>query len=349
MDRLSSGLYLSDLDTAISNCVGMERFDGSTILLTGATGTIGSFLADMLLRYSATRNAGIRVILAGRDPKKLERLYAEMSGGTARYVYYDVEEPVQLPASVDYILHAAGNAHPKAFNADPVGTLVGSVLGTYRLLEYGRYCGARRFLYVSSGEVYGRGDEGMAEFEETYAGYVDALSSRSCYPTGKRAAENLCAAYTGQFGTQTVIVRPCHTYGPRFTASDSRAHVQFIRNVINDEDIVLKSAGTQMRSYIYVADCASAMLTALSRGQSGEAYNIANAEARITIAGFAQTLAEVSGKRVVFALPDEEDMANRTPIPNQVLSSRKIEALGWRGSYTVKRGIEHTLRILQGE
>lgn len=344
-----SKLYLSDLDTAISNCVGIECFSGKTVLLTGATGTIGSFLADMLLRYHSTKNAGITLILAGRDPVKLERMYSDFSDGAVEYVPYDVEQPISFCRSVDYILHAAGNAHPKAFNGDPVGTIVGNILGTYNLLEYGRTHGAKRFLYVSSGEVYGQGDMSLAEFEESYSGYVDILSSRACYPSSKRAAENLCAAYSGQYGLDTIIVRPCHTYGPRFTDSDSRANVQFIRNVLNGEDIVLKSAGTQLRSYNYIADCASAILTAFAVGKSADAYNIANSEARTTIAGLAQIIAKASGRRVLYAEPDAVDLANRTPIPKQVLSSKKIEALGWKGSFPVEKGIAHTLQILQGE
>jgi nucleoside-diphosphate-sugar epimerase len=118
---------------------------------------------------------------------------------------------------------------------------------------------------------------------------------------------------------------------------------------LNDEDIVMKSAGTQLRSYIYIADCASAILTVLVNGKTGEAYNVANPNVRITIAQLAELIAKVAGKKVVFADPAAVDIANRTPIAKQVLSGKKIEALGWRGIFSAEMGVSHTLSILQGE
>ena len=144
---------------------------------------------------------------------------------------------------------------------------------------------------------------------------------------------------------ETVIVRPSHTYGPCVTPTDSRANVQFLKNGFDGNDIVMKSAGTQERSYTYVADCASAALTVLLKGKKGSAYNSAVPEARATIAGFARAVAEVSGTKVVFADPTAADLANRTPIAKQVLSSVKTESLGWKGRYDVRTGVSHTLRI----
>ena len=234
-----------------------------------------------------------------------------------------------------------------AFNTDPVGTLMGNVAGTYALLEYGRSHAAKRFLYISSGEVYGQGNLQFEELEESYCGFIDSLSSRACYPLGKRTVENLCASYSKQYGLETVIVRPCHTYGPGITEEDSRANAQFFRNVLADEDIVLKSEGKQLRSYCYVADCASAMLTVLSYGICGEAYNVANPQARITISGLAEIIAEEAGKRVVYSIPNDFDIANRSPIEKQVLSSKKLEDLGWKGCYDVRKGVRNTLEILK--
>lgn len=347
MDLHKSNIYVADLDTAILHTVGMQSLKNCTILITGATGTIGSFVADMLLRYNRVSAAGIKVIAAGRNVQKLENQFGEFKGFQA--IKYDLNSDIHFNVNVDYIIHTAGNAHPAAFNGDPVGTIMGSVNSTYRLLEYGRLHSAKRLLYVSSGEVYGQGDISLDEFVESYAGYLDPQLPRSCYPMAKRTTENLCASYSKQYGFETVVIRPCHTYGPCITPSDNRANVQFFRNVLNGEDIVMKSAGAQMRSYNYVADCASALLTVLIMGNSGEAYNTANPEARCTIAQLAETIAKCTGKKVVYADPDAVDLANRTPIAKQVLSSKKIEALGWTGAFSIQEGIEHTLKILQGE
>lgn len=343
MDIHDSKLYLSDLDTAISATIELNRLNGRSVLITGATGTIGSFVVDMLIRYNQTHHANIWLYIAGRNVQKLEQLYGGHVG--CEIVPYEMKETVKLDFASDFIIHIAGNAHPAAFNQDPVGTVRDSINSTYQLLEYGHRHGGKRLLYVSSGEVYG--ESSLDELEEDYAGYMDTLSPRSCYPIAKRASENLCASYTKQYGLETVIVRPCHTYGPYISQSDNRAHAQFIQNALCGKDIVLKSAGAQMRSYSYVADSAAGLLTSLIRGKAGEAYNLANPNARCTIAQLAEVISRKVGRNVIFAEPDAVDMANRSPIQRQVLSSKKLEALGWKGSFSVDKGIEHTLQIMQ--
>lgn len=343
----NSKTYAGDLDTAIGHAIGIDSLKGRAILITGSTGTIGSFLVDMIARYNQVNRLNIMIYAAARDPEGLSRRYEASCG--VKSLPYDMNRPIGFDVPVDFIIHGAGNAHPAAFNGDPVGTIMGNLSGTYNLLEYGRNRGCRRLLYVSSGEVYGQGDLSLEEFEESYGGFVDTASPRSCYPSSKRAAENLCACYASQFGLETVVVRPCHTYGPTITPTDNRAHAQFFGNALKGEDILLKSAGNQMRSYNYIADCASAILTVLARGRSGEAYNIANPGARTTIAGLAGIIAKTAGTKVVFAQPDAADIANRTPIAKQVLSSRKLESLGWSGAYAIEAGVRHTLDILHGK
>jgi UDP-glucuronate decarboxylase len=111
------------------------------------------------------------------------------------FLQYDMNAPIGFNVHVDYIIHAAGNAHPAAFNGNPVGTTMGNIESTFRLLEYLRLHEGKRLLYVSSGEVYGQGDVSLDSFDELYSGYLDVLSPRSCYPLSKRMTENLCSSY----------------------------------------------------------------------------------------------------------------------------------------------------------
>lgn len=345
MNLRQSKLYTEDLETTLAHAVDIEKLYGKKVLITGATGTIGSFAADALIHLNQKEKANIRVLLAGRSVEKLQNQFGNHDN--VKYLSYDLNAPIEFDEDIDYVIHAAGNAHPAAFNGDPVGTIVGNVDSTYRLLEYAKNHGGKRFLYVSSGEVYGQGDSSLDAFDETYSGYLDVLSPRSCYPLSKRMAENLCVSYWKQHGVESVIVRPCHTYGPFMTSSDNRAHAQFLHNALAGKDIVMKSAGTQMRSYNYVADCVAGLLTVLVDGETGEAYNLANPKSTLTIAEFAKKTAAAEDCKVVFENPTEADVANQSPIPKQVLSTEKLEELGWRPAFDIDVGIRHTLDILK--
>ena len=341
--------YRQDLQNAIASTKGIENLKGCSVMVTGATGLIGSFVVDMLLEYNRSSQANITVYALGRSR---QRLSARFDGAVTEYLHFvehDVNEKPDFDFAVDYIIHAASNAYPAAFATDPVGTILSNVLGVNYLLDYAKEHKTKRLLFVSSGEVYGQGDPSLEAFPEHYSGYVDPTKARSCYPASKRAAETLCVSYTQQYGLDTVIVRPCHTYGPNTTGSDNRANVQFVNNAIAGEDIVMQSRGTQMRSYCYIADCAAALLTVLLCGESCEAYNLANPDARVTIAGFAEAVAKVTGRRVVFA--DEQDVPKnqQTPITYAVLDSDKLCALGWKGQYSVEDGVTNTVNVLTGK
>ena len=214
--------------------------------------------------------------------------------------------------------------------------------GLCHLMEYGLRHQMKRMVYISSGEVYGEGDGSV--FTEESSGYIDILSPRACYPSSKRAAETLCAAYIQEYGADIVIARPCHTYGPYFTESDNRVYAQFIRNILNDEDIVMKSRGEQFRSWLYVVDCAVAMLLLLTKGNSGEAYNVANEESNITIRQLAEEIAKIGNKKVVFDLAEN---GNTTPITKAVFSTEKLNQLGWKPLFSIEEGLAHTIQSMR--
>lgn len=342
MSLYNSKTYINDLETAVSAVVDIGKLNGKKFLITGASGLIGSFIVDTLVHYNEKNNARIKVCATGRSIKRLEERFGSESDSLC-FAEHDVNKVPDFDFRADCIIHAASNAYPAAFNDYPVDTVMSNVAGTYNLLEYGRKVGAARFMFISSGEVYGQGDLSLDAFTEDYSGYVDILQPRSCYPAAKRTAETLCVSYTKQYGFDTVIARPCHTYGPNATQADNRANVQFVNNALAGNDIVLNSAGNQMRSYNYVADCVSAILTVLINGESAQAYNIANPDVRTTIAGFAREVAEQTGHKLIFAKPDEVALAQRTPIAKQVLDTARLTSLGWKGYYSLSDGVAHTI------
>lgn len=343
MELLKNEVYLKDLEITIENTINIDKLKNKKIMITGATGTIGSFIAHTLIYFNENYEAGINLYLCSRRIENLKKVYS--TNDKITFVEYDMGKEITFNEKVDYIIHAAGNAFPQMFEEQPVDTIYDNIISTYNLLKYAKVKEVKRVLYVSSGEVYGKGEAAIESFKEDYCGYIDSTSSRACYPNSKRATETLCSSFSKQYNVDTVIVRPSHTYGPVMTSQDNRANVQFIKKALKKENIVLRSQGTQMRSYTYISDCVSGLLTVLINGEKAQAYNLANPLSKLTIAELAQVIARHTNTKVIYEISKNE-MPGTVLIPKQVLDTQKLESLGWKGSFDIEKGITHIIKIL---
>ncbi len=315
------------------------NLSGANILVTGATGLIGSCLVETLMMNP---KRDYQVYASGRNEERARQRFMEFAGDSAFHFFkYDVLKPLESDVDFDYIIHAASNANPKFYATQPVEVMKANIYGVAHLIDYGLNHGMKRFLYVSSGEVYGEGDGRI--FTENYSGYVNCATPRACYPSSKRAAETLCVSYAEEYGAEIVIARPCHIYGPYFTEQDNRAYAQFIRNVLSDEDIVMKSTGEQFRSWCYVVDCVSALLYILLKGDNGQAYNIADDKSNINIRELAEMIARIGGKRVVLDVPNSDERKGFNVVTKSVFSTEKLEGLGWQAISVIEQGLNHTI------
>lgn len=334
--------YRNDVLAVANLDLPWEKLSNSNILVTGATGLIGSCLVEVLM---SRPNKDYHVYTSGRNEERAKARFAEFADDPAFHFFkYDVMKPLEGEIQFDYIIHAASNASPNFFATKPVEVIKSNIEGVSNLMDYGLSHGLKRLLFVSSGEVYGEGDGRV--FTEDYSGYVNPISPRSCYPSSKRAAETLCVSYGVEYGVEAVIARPSHTYGPNFTESDNRVYAQFIRNVLKGEDIVMKSTGAQFRSWCYVVDCASALLYILLKGENGQAYNIADASSNISIKDLAEMIAGIGGKKVVIDLPSDVEKAGFNVVTKSVFSTKKLESLGWNVEGTMKDKMLNTINML---
>lgn len=339
--------YWKEVWQAWSSVPEAGRIFRKTILVTGGTGMLCSAVIDMLHELNKSKGADVRLILAGRSEKSIRERFPGFS--EIEYVPFDALSPEKLTADgpIDYVIHGASIANPAMYAGHPSETLLANILGTRAALELAGEKGAR-LLYVSSSEVYGR-KESKDLYRESDYGYVDILNPRAAYPNGKRAAETLCASYGDQFGTDTVIVRPGHVYGPGVKESDTRASADFSRRAARGEAIIMKSAGAQLRSYCYALDCASALITVLIAGKSGEAYNISNRDSVVSIRDMAEALAKAGGVEVRFENPSDLEKKGYNLMDNSGLDASKLEALGWKACFSLAEGAKSTVEGLKNE
>ena len=331
--------YKKDILRLFQQDLPWEVLSGTNILVTGATGLIGGCLVETLM---LNPRRDYQVYASGRNEDRAKSRFRVFADDAAfHFVKYDVQEPLECDVNFDFIFHAASNASPNFFARKPVEVIKSNVDGVANLMEYGLNHQMKRFLYVSSGEIYGEGDGRV--FTEEYSGYVDCTKPRSCYPSSKRAAETLCVSYVEEYGADVVIARPCHVYGPYFTEQDNRVYAQFIRNVLHNEDIVMKSKGEQFRSWCYVVDCVSALLHILLKGKCNEAYNIADAESNVSIRTLAEIIAEIGERKVIMDLPDADEEKGFNVVSKSVFSTAKLESLGWSAMNHIDRGLRNTI------
>lgn len=322
----------------------LAPLDGKSVFVTGAGGLIGSCVADMLLCLARDSGISLKVLLGARRPERLRERFPYWEGAYEP-VGYDAALPSLPEEPLALVVHCASNAHPKAYSEQPVETAMANVLGTSNLLAKLARDGVGRMVYVSSSEVYGR--RASAEpYREGDCFPVESLDPRSCYPVSKRLAENLCASYAAEYGVDCVVVRPGHVYGPTQTGGDDRAHAQFAREAAAGRPVVMKSAGAQFRSYCYVADCASAMLSVALRGASGEAYNIANPESDCTIAELARAMATAGDVELAREEASDAEKRGYARMDNSALDSSKLRALGWSGRFSLEDGTRRTVELL---
>ncbi len=347
---IENPVYRAQIKNALQkNRLNMDMLSHTSILITGASGMIGSALVDFLLFINEEYKSEIQIYALGRTKEKLElRFRSSLCKGFLHIVEADISKPYELTEHVDYIIHGASNADPVMMAKFPVDTLLANVIGINTVLNIGKATNCKRILYISSGEMYGQADATQSQgFVENYSGFVDYSSPRSCYPSGKRAAEVLCQSYRVQYDVDAVIVRPCHCYGPTMTESDSRAVSQFFRSIINNQYILLKSATALERSHCHVIDAASAILCVLTNGTAGNAYNIANPESQVTVQYFAERVAYWGKQSVHFASPNTNERLGFSPVKRAVLNSDKLKDLHWIPTINLDEGIRSTLDILR--
>lgn len=349
MNIYNNALYQDDLNYIANLELPWEKLQNKSILISGATGLIGSAFIDVLM----TKNydgLNCTIFALGRNAQKAKERFSKwIRDKRFNFISHDINKPLiqNNLNTIDFVIHMASNTHPIQYSSDPIGTITTNIIGLRNMLEFAVDHQTTRFAFISSNEIYGENRGDVEHFDENYCGYINSNTMRAGYPESKRCGEALCQAYIVQNGLDVVIPRLTRSYGPTMLKSDTKAISQFINKAIAGEDIVLKSAGTQFYSYTYVFDVVSGLLTVLLNGACGEAYNVADIASDVRLNDLANIIAEYVGTSVVYEIPDTLEAAGYSKATKARLNGNKLKALGWKPRYDMRTGLSRTIDILR--
>lgn len=338
-------VFKEDLEAIIGEDIEWEKLRGKRVLITGASGMIGTYMLHVLTMLNDRFSYGIRILAVLRNVSKLPQEVRER--GDVEIIKHDVTKKLDVEGNVDYVIHAASPASPLIMQNQPVETIAANTLGTFYTLELAKEKKAEGYLIISSREIYGQPEEGQEFFYEDTYGFVDQLNPRSCYSEGKKAAETMCICFHEEYGLNTKIARLAHTYGPGMSIYDGRVQADFLNNVYHNEDIVLKSEGAAVRTYTYIGDAVAALYRILLNSED-IVYNIGNEDGKVSIRELAEIMVDIypeRGLKLVFDIP-EGGTKGTAPYTLGILSSKKLRKIGWSPKYSVKEGFKRTLEYL---
>lgn len=339
-----------EIQELISRSEYFEPFKESSILVTGATGLIGSVLVKSLLAYSKKSGSKLTVYASCRSQEKFQKGFKDYLSENLVPLVCDISLLDISGINIDYIVHGASITDSKSFVKKPVETINTALDGTRNLLRQCVGKNLKGFVYLSSLEVYGafNNEDSVKNVIERDSGYIDTLSVRSSYSESKRMAECICAAYASEHSVPVKITRLCQTFGAGVNYSDNRVFAQFARAVIEHKNIILKTKGETVRNYCYTTDAVAGILTVLVKGKSGESYNIANKSTTISIYDMAHLFCSLfpeSCSKVVFDIAENVSKLGYNLDVKLQLDSSKVEKLGWKAEV----GLEEMCRkLVQG-
>lgn len=322
-----------DIDFFVEHVPFLDQIKNRSILVTGATGLIGSTLIKCLLGVNERYDANIRIVAMARSQEKAKTIFGDVPIG---WIFQDMIQPLfSVGYAVDYIVHCANSTSSKFYVEKPVENINTAYIGTNNILRFAKDNQVKSVVYLSSLESYGTIDNDQ-EISEDMMGYINPIDVRSSYSLGKRATECLCHCYAKEYGLPVKMARLTQTFGAGVSLEDNRVFAQFAKSIIRGDDIILHTKGESAKPYCYTIDCVCAILYLLLKGSDGEAYNVANSDTYISIYDMATFMSSNFNPncKVVVELHDDMGYA---PVTHLNLNTDKLKALGWTPYYNLER------------
>ena len=300
------------------------------IVITGGSGFVGSYLCERLINDGHNLIVIDNLLTGSR-----ENIRDLMDNENFSFIEHDVQNHIEIENKVDYVLHFASAASPKAYTEHPVNTLKAGSIGTLNTLGLAKKHNSQ-YLLASTSEVYG--DPLISPQNEEYWGNVNPNGERSMYDEAKRFAEAAVATYSRSYDIKAKIVRIFNTYGPRMQLNDGRVVTNFIFQALQDNNITIYGDGSQTRSFSYVEDTVDGIIS-LMQSNEYDVFNIGNPN-EITVLELAQKIIELTNSKseIVFKSLPSDDPKQRKPDISKAKSK-----LGWEPKVNLEDGLIKTI------
>lgn len=317
MDRVQS-----DISEVLENKELFNIFKNKCILITGATGLIGSMLIKVLHEANEKYNLSTQIIGQIRNLEKARNIFGDLMNA------YDIQFLFDTEVKCDYIVHTASPTASKFFINNPVETIKTSVNGTMEILEVAKKNKAK-VIYLSSMEAYGVPYVPGETMREDKIGIIDHLNVRSSYSESKRLCECMCVSYASEYNVDVCIVRLAQTFGAGVPETDNRMPVQFAKAAVEKKDIVLHTEGKSISNFVYLTDAINALFILMDKGIMGQAYNICNDKETRSVYQIAELVATKVAKGQIKVIIKKQENTGYAPDVNMYLDSDKLRTLGW--------------------
>ncbi len=326
-----------DINFILNAHLPWNKLKNKSILITGGNGFIASYIIKSLLKADIKFKLGLKVISVIRKTSKSKIIDPKL-----KIIKTDINNlsSSDIPQA-DMVIHAASKASPRHFKNKSIDIIKTNTLATINLLELAKEK-SERFLYISSGEIYGEMENHNITINEDLYGRINHLNKRAVYAESKRMGEAICNAYVKNKGLRVFIARPIHTYGPGISLKDGRVFSDFVNSVVNRKDIVLTSLGNSKRPFCYISDAVIALFTILLKGKNANAYNVANPNCEVKIKDLALILSKlIPNNTINIKLKNSKNMSN--PLKRQKVSINKIKNLNWVPTIGIREGFKKTI------
>jgi UDP-glucuronate decarboxylase len=334
-----------------------QKFNGSTILITGCGGFLGYYFMHFFDTYADKLNIkkviALENFLTGSKDwlEKIVKANDKIFLHEFNVITDDVRE---IPGAdqADLIIHCASIASPTYYRIYPLETVDANITGLRRLLDFYAEKPIKGLLFFSSSEIYGDPFPEFIPTNEEYRGNVATMGPRACYDEAKRFGETLCYIFHQKYNMPVSIARPFNNYGPGMNLNDKRLPADFANAIVNNQDLEIFSDGSPTRTFCYIADAITGYLKVLLYGKL-EAFNIGVDKPEITVKEFSDIFYS-KGKEIfeytgTIKFAHSQDKEYMTDNPNRrcpnIDKARKY--LKYNPEYLVEEGIFRFLTFLK--